>query len=163
MAEKNQQFVTFENMMSLIKAVSEAGIESFEYQEGDVSVKLKGKTQIQTVNVSSAVAAPAVAAMSEASLPAAPKASADSAIENKVQEGNIINSPLVGIFYTSPSETGAPFVKVGDTVKKGQTIAIIEAMKMMNEIESEFDGTVAEVYCKNEGSVEYGQPLFRIV
>ena len=76
--------------------------------------------------------------------------------------GNVVKSPLVGTFYAAPSEDAQPFVKVGDTVKKGQTLAIVEAMKLMNEIESEFDGAVTEILVENEDNVEYGQPLFRI-
>ena len=76
--------------------------------------------------------------------------------------GKLIESPLVGTFYAAPAEDAAPFVAVGDTVKKGQTLAIIEAMKLMNEIESEYDGTIAEVLVENGQPVEYGQPLFRI-
>ena len=72
-------------------------------------------------------------------------------------------SPMVGTFYTAPSVDAEPFVKVGDVVKEGQTIGIVEAMKLMNEIESDFDGKVAEVYVENGQAVEYGQPLFRIV
>ena len=66
------------------------------------------------------------------------------------------------MFYAAPSEDAQPFVKVGDTVKKGQTLAIVEAMKLMNEIESEFDGEIAEILVENGQPVEYGQPLFRI-
>ena len=76
--------------------------------------------------------------------------------------GNVVKSPLVGTFYAAPSEDAQPFVKVGDTVKKGQTLAIVEAMKLMNEIESEFDGVVTEILVENEDNVEYGQTLFRI-
>ena len=78
-------------------------------------------------------------------------------------EGQIVKSPLVGTFYAAPSEDAEPFVSVGDSVKKGQTLAIVEAMKLMNEIESDFDGKVAEIYVENGQAVEYGQPLFRIV
>ena len=78
-------------------------------------------------------------------------------------EGMIVKSPLVGTFYAAPSEDADPFVSVGDQVKKGQTLAIVEAMKLMNEIESDFDGKVAEIYVQNGQAVEYGQPLFRIV
>ena len=78
-------------------------------------------------------------------------------------EGQIVKSPLVGTFYAAPSEDAEPFVSVGDQVKKGQTLAIVEAMKLMNEIESDFDGKVAEIYAENGQAVEYGQPLFRIV
>ena len=77
-------------------------------------------------------------------------------------EGMIVKSPLVGTFYAAPSEDADPFVSVGDQVKKGQTLAIVEAMKLMNEIESDFDGKVAEIYVENGQAVEYGQP-FRIV
>ena len=71
-------------------------------------------------------------------------------------------SPLVGTFYSSPSPEAESFVKVGDRVKKGQVLGIIEAMKLMNEIESDYDGVVEAVLVKNEDVVEYGQPLFRI-
>lgn len=77
--------------------------------------------------------------------------------------GNLIKSPLVGTFYAAPAEDAEPYVKVGDSVKKGQVLAIVEAMKLMNEIESDFDGEIAEIYVKNQDAVEYGQPLFRII
>ena len=76
--------------------------------------------------------------------------------------GNIVKSPLVGTFYAAPSEDAAPFVKVGDKVKKGQVLAIVEAMKLMNDIESDFDGEIIEILVENGQSVEYGQPLFSI-
>ena len=81
---------------------------------------------------------------------------------SEAEEGVFVTSPLVGTFYTAPAEDAEPFVKVGDTVKKGQVVAIVEAMKLMNEIESDFDGTVTEILVKNGQAVEYGQPLFRI-
>ena len=68
----------------------------------------------------------------------------------------------MGTFYAAPAEDAEPFIQVGDFVKKGQSVAIIEAMKLMNEIESDFDGTVTEILVKNGQAVEYGQPLFRI-
>ena len=73
-----------------------------------------------------------------------------------------MKSPLVGTFYNAPSPDAEPYVKVGDTVKKGQVLAIVEAMKLMNEIESEFDGTVEKILVSNEEVVEFGQPLFVI-
>ena len=81
----------------------------------------------------------------------------------KKEEGTVIKSPLVGTFYSAKAEGEAPFVAVGDTVKKGQVIGIIEAMKLMNEIEAESDGTVAEILVENEQLVEFGQPLIRLV
>ena len=83
-----------------------------------------------------------------------------SKLENK--EGEIITSPMVGTFYSKPSPTADPYVEVGSTVKVGDTVCIIEAMKLMNEIESEFAGEVAEVLVKDGTPVEYGTPLFRI-
>lgn len=77
--------------------------------------------------------------------------------------GNVVESPLVGTFYAAPAEDAESFVKVGDRVEKGQTLGIVEAMKLMNEIESDYSGTVAEILVNNQEGVEYGQPLFRIV
>ena len=75
---------------------------------------------------------------------------------------NIVKSPMVGTFYLKPSPDKEDFVKVGDTVKKGQVLCIIEAMKLMNEIESEYDGQIVEICTKNEEMVDYGKPLFKI-
>lgn len=82
---------------------------------------------------------------------------------NKVQEGRIITSPMIGTFYAKPSPDSNPYVEVGTVVKKGDTVCIIEAMKLMNEIESEFDGKIVEILVKDGEMVEYGKPLFRIV
>ena len=102
------------------------------------------------------VAAPAPAAGAEAQA-----ASQEQAAPRK--EGALVLSPTVGVFYASPSPDARPFVEVGDQVKKGDTLCIIEAMKLMNEIPSEVDGTVAEICVGNGQVVEYNQPLFRIV
>ena len=84
--------------------------------------------------------------------------------EEKVvqEEGNIVKSPMVGTFYIKPSPTSEPYVEVGKEVKQGDTLCIIEAMKLMNEIESEFSGKVVDILVKDGESVEYGTPLFRI-
>ena len=81
---------------------------------------------------------------------------------NIVEEGNIVKSPMVGTFYSKPSPDSKPYVEVGQRVKKGDVLCIVEAMKLMNEIESEFDGEIVEVLLKDGDSVEYGKPLFRI-
>ena len=86
-----------------------------------------------------------------------------SCIEETITEGNTVKSPMVGTFYASLSPDKEPFVKIGSKVKKGDTLCIIEAMKLMNEIESEFDGEVVEILIKNEEMVEYNKPLFIIV
>ena len=74
-----------------------------------------------------------------------------------------VKSPIVGVFYAASAESADPYVAVGDHVSKGQTLCIIEAMKLMNEIESEFDGEVAEIFIKDGEAVEYGKPLFKII
>jgi len=86
----------------------------------------------------------------------------DAPEKENADEGKVITAPIVGVFYEAPGPEAKPFVSVGDTVKKGQVVGIIEAMKLMNEIESEVDGVIAEVLVKNETAVEYGQPLFKV-
>ena len=80
-----------------------------------------------------------------------------------VPSGNIVKSPMVGTFYSKSSPTSAPYVEVGSEVKKGTVLCIIEAMKLMNEIESEFNGKIAEILVEDGAPVEYGQPLFRVI
>ena len=106
-------------------------------------------------------AAPAATAPLAQAQEAAP-ASGEASAAEEVPAGNIVKSPLVGTFYAAPAEDAEPFVKVGDSVKEGQVLAIVEAMKLMNEIESDFTGTVAEILVENGQAVEYGQPLFVI-
>ena len=83
-------------------------------------------------------------------------------VKSENTTGNVVKSPMVGTFYSKPSPTAEPFVEVGKVVKKGETLCIIEAMKLMNEIESEFDGKVKEILVNDGESVEYGKPLFII-
>ena len=80
----------------------------------------------------------------------------------KTEEGNIVKSPMVGTFYIKPSPNSNPYVEIGSEVKKGEVLCIIEAMKLMNEIESEYSGKIAEIYVQDGETVEYGKPLFRI-
>ena len=83
-------------------------------------------------------------------------------IEEKIRKGNIVKSPMVGTFYLKPSPTSDPYVEIGKTVRKNDTLCIIEAMKLMNEIESEYDGKITEIYVKDGEPVEYGTELFCI-
>lgn len=83
--------------------------------------------------------------------------------KEEVNEGNIVKSPMVGTFYSKSSPTSSPYVEVGSEVKKGTVLCIVEAMKLMNEIESEFNGKIVEVLVEDGAPVEYGQPLFRII
>ena len=143
-----------ENIIKLIHTVSESALSSFTLEEGDMKISLEARRDIQTVNISEGnpqISAAVNVIPSAASTP-----------EPEIAAGNLIKSPLVGTFYNAPSPDAKAFVQAGDTVKKGQVLGIVEAMKLMNEIESEFDGIVEEVLIGNEQMVEYGQPLFRI-
>jgi acetyl-CoA carboxylase biotin carboxyl carrier protein len=105
-------------------------------------------------------AAPAAAAPAPASAPAA--APAPAAAKPTDKPGHLVTAPLVGTFYRAPSPESPPYVDVGTIVKKGQVLCIVEAMKLMNEIEAEVGGRVAEIFVQNATPVEFGQPLFRI-
>ncbi len=162
------------DMIELMKAVSENALTSFELEQGDLKITMKREKKVVTPTVQ-VVGAPAVPAellsgQTAGVTPAAQTADpADSvsggteaAVFGDVASDKVVTSPLVGTFYSSPSPDAENFVKVGDTVKKGQVLGIVEAMKLMNEIESEYDGIVDAILVKNEEVVEYGQPLFRI-
>ena len=139
-----------ENLIKLIETVSASELTGLKYEENGVKLHLtKKKEQVQVVAAPTAVAEVSV-------VEPAPEDT------GKEEAGKIVKSPLVGTFYVAPAEEADPFVSVGDPVKKGQTLAIIEAMKLMNEIESEYDGVVEAIIVENENIVEYGQPLFRI-
>lgn len=137
----------FENLLTLIKTVSDSKLTDLKYEENGVKLHLTKKQGSVPVEVVQKVSAAEISPEPE---------------DQGEPEGQIMKSPLVGVFYAAPAEGADSFVSVGDVVKKGQTMAIIEAMKLMNEIESEFDGTVEEIYVENGQPVEYGQPLFRI-
>ena len=152
----------FENLLTLIKTVSDSELTDFDYEENGTRIRLKKKKE--TVVVSGASSNVPVMGLENIQTVenAAAVNTANTQADNSEPEGMIVKSPLVGTFYAAPAEDADPFVSVGDQVKKGQTIAIVEAMKLMNEIESDFDGKVAEIYVENGQAVEYGQPLFRI-
>ena len=153
----------FENLLTLIKTVSDSELTDFAYEENGTSIHLKKKKEMVVVAGNQPdVPIAGIAAAQAAASPATVNAETVQAASSE-PEGMIVKSPLVGTFYAAPSEDADPFVSVGDQVKKGQTLAIVEAMKLMNEIESDFDGKVAEIYVQNGQAVEYGQPLFRIV
>ncbi len=135
------------NIIELIHAVSDSNLTQFNLQDGNLNISMSAeKTIVQ-------------------------QAAAQSAVQNQITgqatgtetfTGNVVKSPLVGTYYAASSPDSAPFVKVGDKVNKGQVLGIVEAMKLMNEIESEFDGTVKEILVENEQMVEFGQPMFVI-
>ena len=146
------------DLIALMEAAKKNEIDRFVYETETEKIVIRKKTA-KTVKVNQ-----------KENIVKANKAEVHYEVEtSEVQEEslhmdneNIVTSPLVGTFYSSPSPDAKPFVSVGDSVKKGQVIAIIEAMKLMNEIESDYDGVVTEILIKNEETVEFGQPLFRI-
>ncbi|MEE2749980.1 MAG: acetyl-CoA carboxylase biotin carboxyl carrier protein [Myxococcota bacterium] len=147
-----------ERIESLLKLLKDEDIAEFEYSEGSDtdgwSVRVNRGAVVTTVPV----AAPAPAASTGAA-PAAPAPDASEAEEEGLNE---VQSPMVGTFYRSPSPDAGPFVQVGDKVTRGQTLCIVEAMKLMNEIEADVDGTIAAVLVENAQPVQFGQALFKI-
>ena len=154
----------YQQILELVKEVSKAGLTNFEYTEGNIRIAMSCPQPEEKIVVpASNIALQEAIGVSANSVNGANTAAQSQAAEAVGEKGgNLVKSPLVGTFYAAPSEDAEPFIKVGDTVKKGQTLAIVEAMKLMNEIESEFDGVVTEILVENEENVEYGQPLFRI-
>lgn len=152
-----------EKMIELIDAVSKSDLTGFKYEEEGIKLHLSKKenTCYVTENLSAPVNAVTTSAAEIKKAAEGDQMSGTSAEEIPV--GNVVESPLVGTFYAAPAEDAESFVKVGDRVEKGQTLGIVEAMKLMNEIESDYSGTVAEILVNNQEGVEYGQPLFRIV
>jgi acetyl-CoA carboxylase biotin carboxyl carrier protein len=145
----------------LLRFMSEHHLEEFEYSRGDLRIRLKKPG----ANMVLAAPRPAAEIIVPATMPAAPSASTETDAEAEVRGGedlHLVKSPIVGTFYASPSPGAEPFVKVGMHVDSGQTLCIVEAMKLMNEIESEVSGEVLRIFVENGQPVEYGQPLFGI-
>ena len=145
---------------SLLDLVAESGVAEFEICEGPDRIRVINHPQTPVQVVQTTAPAPVAVAAPAAPAPAAQPAAAEPA-EPKV-EGTPLTSPMVGTFYRAPSPGAKPFVEVGDTVKKGQTVCIIEAMKLLNEVEAETDGVVKEICVENGQPVEYGQNLLFI-
>ncbi len=151
----------FENLVKLIQAVSDSQLTQFSYEENGVCLNMKKEKKEKLVAVNQAESGTAAAvqvSLAEINGDSDTQTTAGSG----ALDGNIVKSPLVGTFYASPSPDQEPFVKVGDHVSKGQVLGIVEAMKLMNEIESDFDGVVKQILVSNEDVIEFGQPLFVI-
>lgn len=144
----------FENILKLIDSVSASKLDSFVYEQNGTKIRLEKKKQKIQINGTPDLAMESAAICAEEAV-----TDTDTGTQ---KTGKTITSPLVGVFYAAPSEDADPFVKVGDPVKKGQVVGIVEAMKLMNEITSDCDGVVREVCVENAEAVEYGQPLFVI-
>ena len=152
----------FENLLTLIKTVSESELTSFTMKDGDLKISM-GKEKQVVVEQTGMQVMPAVAGNADTVSAGSGSFNGKQDQQEECQpEGKKVKAPLVGTFYAASAPDAEAFVSVGDTVKKGQTLGIIEAMKLMNEIESEYDGVVKEILIENGQMAEYGQPLFVI-
>lgn len=142
----------------LIEMLENSNLEEIEIQEGEESVRLvKSNGNISNISSAQSIAVP------QTSTSVAPEEENQSENVNlESEEGNFITSPMVGTFYASASPGAKPFINVGDLVAEGDVVCIVEAMKMMNEIKSEFSGKVVSIKVENSEPVEYGQALFEI-
>ncbi len=144
----------------LIELLDESGIAEIEISEGDDSVRISRYAQGAAPVVAAAAPMPAPAA---APAPAAPAAAATEAAPAEPEEdGYVVSAPMVGTYYAAPTPGAPNYVQVGDKISEGDVLCIIEAMKMMNQIEAEISGTVKSIRAQNGEPVEYGQPLFVI-
>lgn len=148
-------------LKTLIDLVSESGVAELEINEGEDRVRIVNRSAAaaQPVQNLVTVATPAAVPVSPAQSAPAPAAQPAQPAAPEAKDGPVITSPMVGTFYRAPSPGAAPFVDVGDTVKKGQVIGIIEAMKLLNEVEADQDGVVKAFAVENGQPVEFGQPL----
>lgn len=145
----------YDKIKELIEAVSKSNLTRFEVEEGGLKISMRTDKDSKNIVVAASQTAAATVAEPMVQTAAVPQV-------EETAGSMVVKSPLVGTFYEASSPDADPFVKVGDTVRVGQVLGIVEAMKLMNEIESEFEGTVKEILVKNEQMVEYGQPLFVI-
>lgn len=162
-----------DEILTVIDRVASTRLSSFEYEDADTKLKIRGA---KTADVSECRHTAEAAEQKHFShygkdeenkkteeYPGFAEENAHNALSEKQDETqNVIVSPMVGTFYTAPAEGAEAFIHVGDTVQKGQVVGIVEAMKLMNEIEADCDGVVEEIFVKNNQLVEYEQPLVRI-
>ena len=141
-----------EKIEGLVKIIENSSLTEFTYKDGDLKITMSKLDHPPVVAAGTPVMA--------GPMPAAP--ATENQTNEEEEEQLFITSPIVGTFYSAPAPDAPAFVKVGDQVKNGQTVCILEAMKLMNEIQSEFDCEIEAVLVSNEQKVEYGQPLFRV-
>ncbi|MBZ5661303.1 MAG: acetyl-CoA carboxylase biotin carboxyl carrier protein [Acidobacteriia bacterium] len=153
----------------LLSFMAEYGLEEFEYAHGDLRIRLKKAVApgaaplLRALPTAPEAPAPGAAPSAPPQAEVAPAAAAPPTQPAPVAaEEHIIKSPIVGTFYAGPSPDAGPFVRVGDRVEPGKTVCIIEAMKLMNEIEADISGEVVRVLVENGQPVEYGEPLFAL-
>jgi acetyl-CoA carboxylase biotin carboxyl carrier protein len=150
--------MTLDEIKQLIDFIRERDLSEFELERADFKLRIKSGAVVHAVATPVIVAPPPLAAMPAAAPAPAALAAADQVGEDLA----IVTSPIVGTFYRSSEPGAKPFVEVGDAVRKGQVLCIIEAMKLMNEIDSEHEGEVVSVYVQNGQAVQYGERLFAI-
>ena len=161
----NSQFAgtEIEHIEHLLNFMTEHNLEEFEYSRGDLKIRLKKPSANLPSTMPRQFAAPEIiiagAAQPQTSAPPAAPAPSEG---RSTEELHLVKSPIVGTYYGSPSPGAEAFVKVGSYVETGQTLCIVEAMKLMNEIESDMSGEVLRIFVENGQPVEYGQPLFGI-
>ena len=150
----------FEQILHLVETVSESGLTEFDYEEGNLKIHL-GKKPPEILQTSEKVNLLSGEEVSEEIKSCSDiSRKRETETSEKASEGTPMVSPIVGVFYAAPGPEADPFVRVGDRVKAGQVIGIVEAMKLMNEITAEQDGVITEICVENAEVVEYGQPLF---
>ena len=149
--------LSFEQIKELVALVADRRLESLELERAGMRLRIVGRTTSPTASEQG----PSVSAAAAAAPPAA---ASEPALEktDPLADAHVLKSPIVGTFYAAPSPDADPFVEVGQRVRKGQVVCIVEAMKLMNEIECDVDGVVAHVFPQNAQPVEYGEPLFAV-
>ena len=146
----------------LLRFMTEHNLEEFEYSRGDLHIRLRKPSSGLVLAAHQAAAPEIIVANPGGAAPAVQEASASAPEARLTEDLHLVKSPIVGTFYGSPSPGSEPFVKLGAFVETGQTLCIVEAMKLMNEIESDETGEVMRIFVENGQPVEYGQPLFGI-
>jgi acetyl-CoA carboxylase biotin carboxyl carrier protein len=144
-------------LKTLIDLVSDSNVSELEITEAEGKVRI-----VKSMGVAAPVVMQQAAPVAVASAPAAAQPVVEAPAAPAAPAGHTVKSPMVGTFYRSSSPGAAPFIQIGSVVKEGDTLCIIEAMKILNEIESDKSGTVTQILCENGQAVEYGQPLFII-
>ncbi len=151
--------LNFDEIKELLELVASKGLSGLEIERSGFRLTIDGRPQVAAGTQPVEAAAPAPVPATEVT----PRADEPSAtVETSETVGHIVPSPIVGTFYSAPSPDADPYVRVGDRVTEGQVLCIVEAMKLMNEIESDVDGVVVEIYPQNAQPVEYGERLFAI-
>jgi len=152
--------VDLEEIRKIVELMEEHGLSLFHLEQEGVNVKLKKAPDIEAVR--EALGGLAMAPAVPAAAPASPSVPASEGGETAAESGKVIESPMVGTFYRKAAPEAEDFVKVGDQISEGQTLCIIEAMKVMNEIKAEISGTIAEICVEDTSPVQYGDALFRV-